>query len=375
LLGLRHWAGLVVDQPRPALPGCRLEGPPARDRTGAVIQAVNTFGANGLLSRSVPGTSNSFYTFDPQGNVCQRFSSTGNLLSSDEYDAYGALQSQSPNGVGDVFGYGAQYGYYTDPEDGLVLLTNRYYDPGTGRFLNRDPLGQAGGANQYGYAGNNPSSYADPLGLIAARQQAGLGGAALGAFGGPIGAGLGYLAGLALYDAVNQLGTAIGCNGGGYASNRDVANASVGFALAAATIVPGAGEAEEVEQAGKAVFYHGTDVGSARSLLGGADLEAGIAGTLNQGGDVGFYLAHERDAAWFFASRRPPSPGGYTVLRYEFTSDALAQLKAAGAESRPIPFGGRGQGFDLGHELYVPPSGFDLFNQLRAGGHILIGPG
>ena len=56
---------------------------------GTVIKAVNTFGANGLLSRSVPGTSNSFYTFDPQGNVCQRFGSTGTLLSSDEYDAYG----------------------------------------------------------------------------------------------------------------------------------------------------------------------------------------------------------------------------------------------------------------------------------------------
>jgi RHS repeat-associated protein len=115
--------------------------------TGTTVKAVNTFGANGLLSRSVPGASNSFYTFDPQGSVCQRFGSTGTLLSSDEYDAYGALQSQTPAGVGDVFGYGAQYGYYTDPEDGLVLLTNRYYDPGTGRFLNRDPLGQAGGAN------------------------------------------------------------------------------------------------------------------------------------------------------------------------------------------------------------------------------------
>jgi hypothetical protein len=122
-------------------------------------------------------------------------------------------------------------------------------------------------------------------------------------------------------------------------------------------------------------FYHGTDVGSARSLLAGADLDASIAGTLNQGGDVGFYLAHDPDAAWFFAARRPPELGKYTILRYDITSDALAQLKAAGAESRPIPFGGRGQGFDLGHELYVPPSGFDLFNQLRAGGHIQVGAG
>ena len=48
-----------------------------------------------------------------------------------------------------MFGYGAQWGYYTDVETGLLLLTNRYYDPGTGRFLNRDPIGSAGGLNLY----------------------------------------------------------------------------------------------------------------------------------------------------------------------------------------------------------------------------------
>jgi RHS repeat-associated protein len=158
------------------------------DSLGTVIKAVNTFGANGLLSRWTP-TSNTFYTFDPQGSVCQRFDRTGNRLSSDMYDSYGALQSQTPSGVGDVFGYGAQYGAYTDPEDGLVLLTNRYYDPGTGRFLNRDPLGQAGGANLYGYVGNNPASSADPLGLVSRGQYVTAGAAVGGLAGVAAGAG------------------------------------------------------------------------------------------------------------------------------------------------------------------------------------------
>jgi RHS repeat-associated protein len=61
---------------------------------------------------------------------------------------------------------GAQWGYYTDGETGLLLLTNRYYDAGTGRFLNRDPIGYAGGINLYGYVGNGPTSFADPLGLF-----------------------------------------------------------------------------------------------------------------------------------------------------------------------------------------------------------------
>ena len=39
------------------------------------------------------------------------------------------------------------------------------YDPHVGRFLSRDPLGEAGGFNQYAYCGNDPINRHDPLGL------------------------------------------------------------------------------------------------------------------------------------------------------------------------------------------------------------------
>lgn len=59
---------------------------------------------------------------------------------------------------------GGQYGYYSDNASGLYLLGHRYYDPGAGRFLNRDPIGYNGGINLYAYCGNNPINRADPSG-------------------------------------------------------------------------------------------------------------------------------------------------------------------------------------------------------------------
>jgi hypothetical protein len=41
----------------------------------------------------------------------------------------------------------------------------RYYDPVTGRWPNRDPLGEYGGVNLYQFAFNNTLSWIDPLGL------------------------------------------------------------------------------------------------------------------------------------------------------------------------------------------------------------------
>ncbi|NSW77770.1 MAG: hypothetical protein HPY54_01905 [Chthonomonadetes bacterium] len=50
-------------------------------------------------------------------------------------------------------------------ETRLLLLTHRYLDPATGRFLTRDPIGVEGGVNLYAYVGNNPPNGADTLGL------------------------------------------------------------------------------------------------------------------------------------------------------------------------------------------------------------------
>ena len=57
-------------------------------------------------------------------------------------------------------------GMSLDPATGLYYDHARWYDPGSGAFITRDPMGYAAGdANLYRYCGNNPISATDPTGL------------------------------------------------------------------------------------------------------------------------------------------------------------------------------------------------------------------
>jgi len=53
---------------------------------------------------------------------------------------------------------------YQDEETGLVYYGHRYYDASTGRWLGRDPIGENGGRNLYGFLDNDPANFVDVLG-------------------------------------------------------------------------------------------------------------------------------------------------------------------------------------------------------------------
>ncbi|WP_428623518.1 RHS repeat domain-containing protein [Sedimenticola sp.] len=57
-------------------------------------------------------------------------------------------------------------GQIYDQETGLHYNYFRDYDPGTGRYVESDPIGLAGGLNTYAYVESNPIDWIDEYGLI-----------------------------------------------------------------------------------------------------------------------------------------------------------------------------------------------------------------
>ncbi len=128
-------------------------------------------GIDNWLSFTDHQTSNTYYYItDHLGNVHAVTDDSGNVVESYRYSPYGkvlAIFDENGNTISKtqignrILFQGREY----DWDTGFYYFRARWYDPDTGRWLSKDPIGINGGLNQYVFCGNNPVMFRDPLGL------------------------------------------------------------------------------------------------------------------------------------------------------------------------------------------------------------------
>jgi RHS repeat-associated protein len=89
------------------------------------------------------------------------------------YDENGTLEWAAETGIwGEMRSFEGQaaacpfrfQGQYADEETGLYYNRFRYYDPESGQYISKDPIGLQGGIQLYGYV-HNTNAWVDPFGL------------------------------------------------------------------------------------------------------------------------------------------------------------------------------------------------------------------
>ena len=128
------------------------------------------------LSGAVTLTLNAGSLADEWGNVNQQatasFPVTNNQPGTVYFTAQAATNTAptqvARSSVGSPFLF---HGQYFDYDAGLIYLRSRYYDPYSGMFFERDPLGYENSVNHYAGMDNNPTTLRDPTGLAAGPQR------------------------------------------------------------------------------------------------------------------------------------------------------------------------------------------------------------
>ena len=112
-------------------------------------------GPNAVLNQmNIAGGTRETVLLNLQGSIIASFASSSGALTRFDYQPYGnSAAAATP------FGYTGQR---FDQESGLYYYRARHYSPRIGRFTQVDPTG---GANLYGYVGNDPLNVRDPRGL------------------------------------------------------------------------------------------------------------------------------------------------------------------------------------------------------------------
>ena len=102
-----------------------------------------------------------YYIYNHRGDVINITGSSGSVLNSYRYDAFGNIIDNEGSLANNILFSGKRY----DIETGLSYFGARWYDATIGRFISADPLGYIDGPNEYVLSGNNPLLFIDPMGF------------------------------------------------------------------------------------------------------------------------------------------------------------------------------------------------------------------
>jgi RHS repeat-associated protein len=125
-------------------------------------------GIGGLLGRShgYSGgnwSTHNHYHADGGGNITYLVNSSQGLAASYRYDPYGRVIGWSGSLTNaNVYRFSSKE---IHAKSGMYGYGFRFYDPTLQRWLNRDPIFEAGGINLYGFVFNRPLNGIDPWGL------------------------------------------------------------------------------------------------------------------------------------------------------------------------------------------------------------------
>lgn len=111
-----------------------------------------------------PRSETKFPSYDANGNIVQLVDGGGEVAASYAYDAFGTVIASAGDAA-----HENPWRFSTKPveeETGWLYYGFRYYMPETGRWASRDPIGEQGGVNLYGFVGNDGAGRIDFLGLV-----------------------------------------------------------------------------------------------------------------------------------------------------------------------------------------------------------------
>ena len=121
-------------------------------------------GVGGLVMTGEADGSARFLASDGAGNVVAAVrADDGSLAARFDHTPWGEpVRVEGPWAAQNPWRFASRH---ADAETGLAYFGRRYLDPVNGRWLNRDPYGEAGGANLYSFVRNSPGHWTDPVGL------------------------------------------------------------------------------------------------------------------------------------------------------------------------------------------------------------------